>query len=75
LILAVSLAVALALTGCESTGKTRVSSAARCAAHGGTYDSTARSCTYKASPVRAVQSCQAEGGYSDIGTDYCEIGN
>jgi len=25
--------------------------------------------------MSAVQSCQAEGGYSDIGTDYCEIGN
>ena len=75
LILGVSLAVALALTGCASTGKTRVSSATRCAAHGGTYDSTAKSCSYKATTMSAAQSCQAEGGYYDIGTDYCELGN
>lgn len=75
LILGVSLAVALAMSGCASSGKVRVSSAKRCVAHGGTYDAAAKSCSYKASTMTAAQSCQAEGGYYDIGTDYCEIGN
>jgi len=76
-ILGVSCAIALALTGCASSGggKVRVSSAKRCAAHGGTYNATAKSCSYQATTVSAAQSCQAEGGYYDPAADYCEIGN
>src|SRR5262249_10511698 len=66
LILGVSCAIALALTGCASSGgKVRVSSAKRCAAHGGTYNATAKSCSYQTTTVSAAQSCQAEGGYYD----------
>src|SRR5215470_14098291 len=77
LILGVSCAIALTLTGCASSGggKVRVSSAKRCAAHGGTYNATAKSCSYQATTVSAAQSCQAEGGYYDPNADYCEIGD
>ena len=75
LILGVSCATALTVTGCASSGKVRVSSAKRCAAHGGTYNATAKSCSYQAATVSAAQSCQAEGGYYDPSADYCEIGN
>jgi len=75
LMLGISCAIAIAMTGCASTGKVRVSSAKRCAAHGGTYDTTAKSCKYQATTVSAAQSCQAEGGYYDPSADYCEIGN
>ena len=76
LILGVSCAIALTLTGCASSGggKVRVSSAKRCAAHGGTYNATAKSCSYQATTVSAAQSCQAEGGYYDPSADYCELG-
>ena len=73
-IMVVSLAVALGTTGCASTGKVRVSSAKRCAAHGGTYDPTAKSCSYKASTMTAAQSCAAEGGAYEPVVDYCEFG-
>ena len=75
LMLGISCAIAIAMTGCASTGKVRVSSAKRCAAHGGTYDATAKSCKYQTTTVSAAQSCQAEGGYYDPSVDYCEIGN
>jgi hypothetical protein len=74
-ILVVSLVVALGMTGCASTGKVRVSSAKRCAAHGGTYDATAKSCSYKASTMTAAQSCQAEGGWYEPVLDVCEFEN
>jgi hypothetical protein len=75
-IMVVSLAVALGMTGCASTGtgKVRISSAKRCAAHGGTYNPTAKSCTYKAATVTAAQSCADEGGYYEPVVDYCEFG-
>jgi hypothetical protein len=73
-IMVVSLAVALGMTGCASTGKVRVTSAKRCAAHGGTYDSTAKSCSYKATTMTAAQSCAAEGGAYEPVVDYCEFG-
>jgi hypothetical protein len=73
-IMVVSLAVALGMTGCASTGKVRVGSAKRCAAHGGTYNPTAKSCTYKAATVTAAQSCADEGGYYEPVVDYCEFG-
>jgi len=51
-----------------------MSSAKRCQAHGGTYDTTAKSCTYAATTKTAAQSCQSEGGYYDTAADVCEIG-
>jgi hypothetical protein len=73
LVLGIMFVAAVAATGCA--GKVRVSSATRCQAHGGTYDTTAKSCTYKASTQSAQQTCQSEGGYYDSASDYCELGN
>jgi hypothetical protein len=73
MVIGISLAVALAVTGCA--GKARMSSSSMCAAHGGTYNTAAKSCSYTAQTKSAQQVCQAQGGYYDIGTDYCEIGN
>jgi hypothetical protein len=74
LMVGVVLAVAVASTGCASSGKVRMSSAKRCQAHGGTYDTTAKSCAYAATTKTAAQSCQSEGGYYDTAADVCEIG-
>jgi len=75
LLVGVVLAVAVMSTGCASSGgKVRVSSAKRCAAHGGTYNASAKSCTYAASTKTAAQTCQSEGGYYDTAADVCEIG-
>ena len=73
LIVGITLAAALALTGCA--GKTRMTSSSMCQAHGGTYNPTAKTCSYTAQTRSAKQTCEAHGGYYDIGTDYCEIGN
>ena len=73
LVVGISLAAALALTGCA--GKTRISSSRMCQAHGGTYNPTPMTCSYQASTRSAQQTCQAQGGYYDTGTDYCELGN
>jgi TRAP-type uncharacterized transport system substrate-binding protein len=64
--------VALASVGCA--GKGRFSSASMCRAHGGTYNATAKSCTYTAVTKSAQETCQASGGYYDVGADVCEIG-
>lgn len=73
LVVGITLAAALALTGCA--GKSRMSSSSMCQAHGGTYNAAAKSCAYTAQTKTAKQTCEAQGGYYDIGTDYCEIGN
>ena len=57
MVLGIALAGALALTGCA--GKVRVASVKMCQAHGGTYNATAKSCTYAASTKSAQQACQA----------------
>jgi hypothetical protein len=74
LVVALMLGLAVTATGCASSGKVRVSSAKRCAAHGGTYNAGAKSCTYTASTKSAAQTCQSEGGYYDTAADVCEIG-
>ena len=66
------LAVSLAATGCA--GKTRLASTKSCQAHGGTYDASARSCTFERSSKNAPEICQAQGGYYDTVADYCEFG-
>jgi hypothetical protein len=73
LVVGITLAAALALTGCA--GKMRMSSSSMCQAHGGTYNGAAKTCSYTAQTRSAKQTCEAHGGYYDIGTDYCEIGN
>ena len=70
MVLGITLALAFALTGCA--GKARVTSAKMCAAHGGTYNASAKSCSYTASTKSAAQICQAAGGYYDTAADYCE---
>jgi hypothetical protein len=66
------LAVSLAATGCA--GKTRIASNKSCQAHGGTYDASARTCTFERSSKNAPEICQAEGGFYDSVADYCELG-
>lgn len=73
MVLGVTLALAFALTGCA--GKVRVSSAKMCVAHGGTYNASAKSCSYTVSTKSAAQVCQAQGGFYDTGADFCELGN
>ena len=72
LALGIFLAVSLAVTGCA--GKTRLASSKSCQAHGGTYDASARTCTFERSSKRAQEICQAEGGYYDPNADFCELG-
>jgi hypothetical protein len=66
------LAVSLAATGCA--GKVRIASTKSCQAHGGTYDASARTCTFERSSKNAPEICQAQGGYYDPAADYCEFG-
>ena len=73
LILGVALVAAFALTGCA--GKVRLASSKTCAAHGGTYDASAKSCTFDRVSKSAASICQAQGGFYDTGADFCEIGN
>jgi hypothetical protein len=61
-------------TGCASSGKARFSAAKMCQAHGGTYDTNTKTCTYTASTRSAADTCRAHGGYYDTAADVCEIG-
>ena len=70
--LGLALTAALMLTGCGGT--VRLASSKTCAAHGGTYDASAKACTTQASTKSAQQICQAEGGYYDPAADVCEVG-
>ena len=72
LVVVMTLALAFALTGCA--GKVRVASSKSCAAHGGTYDASARSCAFERSTKNAAQICQANGGNYDSAADFCEYG-
>ena len=73
LVLAITLAGSLAVTGCA--GKVRVASAKMCEAHGGTYTASTKTCSYQTSTRTAKQACEAQGGFYDIGADFCELGN
>ena len=74
LVVGIALTAALTTVGCASGGKVRVSGAKMCEAHGGTYNATAKHCTYKAVTVSASQSCQQQGGYWDDAAGFCEMG-
>jgi hypothetical protein len=52
----------------------RVASSKSCQAHGGTYDASARTCTFERGSKHAAAICQAEGGYYDPNADFCELG-
>ena len=73
LAMGIVLAVSLALTGCAG-GKVRLASTKSCQAHGGTYDASARTCSFERSSKKAPEICQAEGGYYDPNADFCELG-
>jgi hypothetical protein len=72
LITGITLVAALASTGCA--GKVRMSSAKSCAAHGGTYNVSAKTCSYTASTRSAKQICEQQGGSYDTAADFCEVG-
>jgi len=69
-----ALGLAVMAAGCASSGKARFSSAKMCQAHGGTYDTTTKTCTYTASTKSAADTCRSHGGYYDTAADVCEIG-
>ena len=54
-------------------GKVKLSSAKVCAAHGGTYNTATKSCSYTATTISAKQSCEAKGGYYDPDADNCSF--
>jgi len=70
LIVGITLAVALASTGCA--GKVKQTTAKACAAHGGTYNASAKTCSYTASTRSAKQICESQAGYYDTAADTCE---
>lgn len=53
--------------------KVRISSAKMCAAHGGTFNSANKTCTYAPTTRSAQQVCRANGGYYDTESDVCEF--
>ena len=61
LVLGLALVASLALTGCA--GKVRLASSKSCAAHGGTYNATSRTCTTQVATKSAQQICQEGGGW------------
>ena len=44
-----------------------------CTAHGGTYNSATKSCTYTASTKSLRESCQAQQGTWDDAAEFCSI--
>jgi hypothetical protein len=66
-------ALALSLSGCA--GRARVSVKSMCEAHGGSYSTTAKQCSYPAQPPArsAAQICQMQGGELDSVGDECAI--
>jgi hypothetical protein len=44
-----------------------------CSAHGGTYSSATKSCTYTASTKSLREACQAQQGSWDDASEYCSI--
>jgi len=72
LIVGITLAAALASTGCA--GKVKLTTSKACAAHGGTYNASAKTCSYTASTRSAKQICDQQGGYYDTVADTCEVG-
>ena len=71
-VIAVLVIALLGLTGC--TGKLRLSPKVMCEAHGGTYNATAKSCTYTAQTRSAKQICESHpSGYWDDAAGFCEL--
>jgi hypothetical protein len=70
----VVIALSGSLSGC--TGRVRLSGKTMCEAHGGSYSTQAKQCSYPAQqPSRsALQICQMQGGQWDEVSDSCAIG-
>jgi hypothetical protein len=72
LVVGITLVAALAMTGCA--GKFKLSSKTMCEAHGGTYNTTAKTCSYTQTTRSAQQICQQQRGSWDSVADMCEMG-
>ena len=66
-------ALTVSLSGCA--GRARLSSKSMCEAHGGSYSTTAKQCTYPAQPSTrsAEQICESQGGVLDPISDECTV--
>lgn len=74
-VVGIALVVALTVAGCASGGKARVSGASMCQAHGGTYNTATKSCSYTATTRSAKQICESHpGGYWDDAAGFCNLG-
>ena len=73
----IGLAVALAVSLAGCAGKVRISSKSMCEAHGGSYSTTSKQCSYPAQPSTrsAAQICLAQGGDFDSFADECLMDN
>jgi hypothetical protein len=71
LVMGVTFAAALALTGCA--GKVSLASSKSCQAHGGKYDAAAHACTVGTQTKQAAQICQEQGGFYDTAADACVL--
>ena len=73
--LGVTIAVAGSLSACAS--QVRLSGKSMCEAHGGTYASGTKQCSYPAQPPSrsALQICQMHGGEWDDVSDTCAVNN
>jgi uncharacterized protein YceK len=65
-----ALALATLASGCATV---KMSSAKTCAAPGGTYNATAKTCSYTQSTRSAQQICQSHEGYYDPTNDTCSF--
>ena len=72
LVAGLTLALAMTSVGCASS-KIRLSASTMCKAHGGTYDTRTKSCTYTAVTKSAKETCEAHDGFYDVAADVCEI--
>jgi len=67
--LGLALVLVTLASGCAGTVK--ISSAKACAAHGGTYNAAAKTCTHTQVPISAKQMCTEQGGWYDPTDDFC----
>jgi len=73
LVAGLTLILAMTSVGCASSGKIRLSASTMCKAHGGTYDTRTKSCTYTPMSKSAKEICEAHDGFYDVAADVCEI--
>src|SRR5215813_1049350 len=72
-VLVTALTVSLAMAGCASGSKVRMSSAKMCQAHGGTYNASTKACSTTATTRTAKQICEEQTGYFDEAAQICEF--